>query len=39
MFDSDPTHMMRMVDPIVIGVETLRIDCGYESLNRTIPTP
>ena len=25
---SNPTHMMRMVDPIVMGVETLRIDNG-----------
>ena len=23
---SNPTHMMSMVDPIAIGVETLRID-------------
>ena len=25
---SNPTHMISMVDPIVIGVETLRIDNG-----------
>ena len=25
---SNPTHMMSMVDPIAIGVETLRIDNG-----------
>ena len=25
---SDPSHMMSMVDPIAIGVETLRIDSG-----------
>ena len=25
---SNPTHMMSMVDPIAIGVETLRIDGG-----------
>ena len=25
---SSPTHMMSMVDPIAIGVETLRIDSG-----------
>ena len=25
---SNPTHMMSMVDPIAIGVETLRIDSG-----------
>ena len=25
---SNPTHMMSMVDPICIGVETLRIDSG-----------
>ena len=25
---SDPTHMISMVDPITIGVETLRIDSG-----------
>ena len=25
---SNPTHMMSMADPIVIGVETLRIDSG-----------
>ena len=25
---SNPTHMMSMADPIVIGVETLRIDIG-----------
>ena len=25
---SNPTHMMSMVDPIAIGVETLRIDIG-----------
>ena len=25
---SDPTHMMSIVDPIAIGVETLRIDSG-----------
>ena len=25
---SNPTHMMSMVDPIVIGVETLKIDSG-----------
>ena len=24
----NPTHMMSMVDPIAIGVETLRIDSG-----------
>ena len=24
----DPTHMMSMVDPAAIGVETLRIDSG-----------
>ena len=24
----DPTHIMSMVDPIAIGVETLRIDRG-----------
>ena len=24
----DPTHMVSMIDPIVIGVETLRIDSG-----------
>ena len=23
------SHMMRMADPIAIGVETLRIDSGY----------
>ena len=29
---SNPTHMMSMVDPIAIGVETQRIDsgCSYE---------
>ena len=29
---SDPTHMMNMVDPLAIGVETLRIDnwCSLE---------
>ena len=26
---SNPAHMMSMADPIAIGVETLRIDCGY----------
>ena len=25
---SNPTHMMSMTDPIVISVETLRIDSG-----------
>ena len=25
---SNPTHMISMVDPIPIGVETLRIDSG-----------
>ena len=25
---SNPTHMMSMVDPIAIGMETLRIDSG-----------
>ena len=25
---SDPSHMMSMVDPIAIGVDTLRIDSG-----------
>ena len=25
---SNPSHMMSMVDPIAIGVETLRIDSG-----------
>ena len=25
---SNLTHMMSMVDPIVIGVETLKIECG-----------
>ena len=25
---SNPTHMMSMIDPIAIGVETLRIDSG-----------
>ena len=25
---SNPTHMMNMVDPIAISVETLRIDSG-----------
>ena len=25
---SNPSHMMSMIDPIVIGVETLRIDSG-----------
>ena len=25
---SDPTHMMSMIDPIAIDVETLRIDSG-----------
>ena len=25
---SDPTHMMSMIDPVAIGVETLRIDSG-----------
>ena len=25
---SNPTHMMSMVDPITIGLETLRIDSG-----------
>ena len=25
---SNPTHMMSMVDPIAISVETLRIDSG-----------
>ena len=25
---SIPTHMMSMIDPIAIGVETLRIDSG-----------
>ena len=25
---SNPTHMMSMADPVAIGVETLRIDCG-----------
>ena len=25
---SNPTHMMSMVDPIAIGVETLKIDSG-----------
>ena len=25
---SNPTHMISMVDPIAIGVETLRIDSG-----------
>ena len=25
---SNPTHIMSMDDPIVIGVETLRIDSG-----------
>ena len=25
---SNPTHMMSMVDPIAIGLETLRIDSG-----------
>ena len=24
----NPTHMMSMVDPVAIGVETLRIDSG-----------
>ena len=28
---SDPTHMMSMVDLVVIGVETLRIDSEYSS--------
>ena len=26
---SDPTHMMSIVDLVAIGVETLRIDSGY----------
>ena len=26
---SDPTHMMSMIDPIAIDVETLRIDSGW----------
>ena len=25
---SNPTHMMSIIDPIAIGVETLRIDSG-----------
>ena len=25
---SDPSHMMSMVDPIAIGMKTLRIDSG-----------
>ena len=25
---SDPTHMMSMVDPVTISIETLRIDRG-----------
>ena len=25
---SDSTHMMSMVDPVAIDVETLEIDCG-----------
>ena len=25
---SDPTHLMSLVDPIVVGVEALRIDSG-----------
>ena len=25
---SNPSHMMSMVDPIAIGIETLRIDSG-----------
>ena len=25
---SDPSHMMGMVDPLAVGVETLRIDSG-----------
>ena len=25
---SNPSRMMSMTDPIAIGVETLRIDCG-----------
>ena len=25
---SNPSHMMSMIDPIAIGVETLRIDSG-----------
>ena len=28
---SNPTHMMSMVDPIAIGVETLMIDSGCSS--------
>ena len=26
---SDPTHMMSIVDPVSISVESLRIDSGY----------
>ena len=26
---SNPTHMMSMVDPVTIGVETLMIDNGF----------
>ena len=37
---SNPTHMMSMADPIVIGVETLRIDSGCslekDSLNLSV---